>query len=121
MNLEQIDKLVEALLENQPRRTSDRFFVGDTDTILLGTQLTVTFRLDPQYVVRLVRAYADARTGCNYTWMIDGKATNLNEVDYYLGKPITGESITLIIANTSAVDVDIGYFLSGWGDLKAGG
>ena len=103
--------LIDALLENQPRKTSDRYFVGDTDTILAGTQLTVTFSLSKDYVVRLVEAYADARTDCNYTWVIDGKAYTLNEVKFYLGKPITGESITLIIANTSAADVIIAYYI----------
>ena len=113
--------LIDALLENQPRKTSDRYFVGDTDTILAGTQLTVTFSLSKDYVVRLVEAYADARTDCNYTWVIDGQSYTLNEVKFYLGKPITGESITLIIANTSAADVIIAYYIVGWGDFKAGG
>lgn len=121
MTMERLELMVESLLENMPRKTSDRYFVGDTDTILAGTQLTVTFSLSKDYVVRLVNAYADARTGCNYTWVIDGKTYGLNEVEFYLGKPITGESITLIIANTSGVDVDVAYFIQGWGDSRAGG
>lgn len=117
---EKIGLLVDALLENMPRRTSDRYCVGDTDTILAGTQLTVTFTLGKQWVVRLVKAYADARTGCTYTWVIDGNAYSLNEVEFYLGKPIN-QDIKLIIANASAVSVDIGYSIQGWGDLRSGG
>jgi len=119
--LDKIARLVDAMLENQPRLTSDRYNVGDTDTITAGNQLTVTFTLSKDYVVRLVKAYADSRTGCTYTWVIDGKTYSLNEIEFYNGKPITGESIKLIIANTSGVDVTIGYFLRGWGDLKSGG
>ena len=112
--------LIDVLLENLPRVTSDRFFVGDTDTILSGNQLTVTFTLSTMYVVRLTEAYCDARTDCTYTWVIDGNAYNINEVKFFLGKPVHSD-ITLIIANTSLVDVDVGYYLMGWGDLKAGG
>lgn len=118
---DKIEQLIDALRENQPRVTSDRYFVGDTDTILAGTQLTVTFTLDKTYVVRLFRAYADARTGCAYQWWIDGKPFVLNEVEFYMGKPITGDNITLVIANTSGVDVIISYYIQGWGDMKAGG
>lgn len=118
---EQLQKLFEALLENQPRVTSDRYNVGDTDTIAGGAQLTVTFTLDPSYVVRLVRAYADARAACTYVWWIDGRPFLLNEVEFYMGKPVTGDNITLVIANTGIPAVVISYYLYGWGDLKSGG
>lgn len=118
---EQIQMLVEALLENQPRKTSDRFNAGNTATVLAGTQLTVTFTLDKTYVIRVVRAYVDARPGCTYQWWIDGQVRVLNEVEFYMGKPVTGNSIVLVYANPTAGDVVIQYFISGWGDTKAGG
>ena len=118
---EKIQILIEAMLENQPRKTSDRYFTGDTDDITTGTSLTVTFTLSKQWVVRLLKAYADSRTGCTYTWIIDGKSYDLNELEFYKGKPITGETIVLIIANTSGITQTVGYFIQGWGDLKAGG
>ena len=51
---EKIQGLVEAMLENQPRKESDRFMVGDTDDINTGTSLTVTFTLSKLWVTRLI-------------------------------------------------------------------
>ena len=115
---EKIALLIDALLENAPRRTSDRYFVGDTDDITTGTSLTVTFTLSKLWVTRLVKAYADSRTGCTYTWNIDGKSYSLNELEFYKGKPLTGEKIVLVIANTSGSTQTMGYYVMGWGDLK---
>ena len=115
---EKLDILIEAMLENAPRRTSDRYCVGDTDSILTGTQLTITFALSKLWVTRLLKAYADSRTGCTYTWNIDGKLHKLNELEFYMGKPLTGEEIVLVVANTSGSTQTVGYFISGWGDLK---
>jgi len=117
---ERIDMLIRAQMENQPRVTSDRYFAADTDTVAFGAQLTVTFTLSKLYVVRLVKAYADARVDCTYTWMIDGVASSFNEVEYYMGKPVHMD-IVLIIANTGLADVDVGYYIMGWGDLRGGG
>ena len=113
---EKLNTLIEAMLENQPRKTSDRYFVGDTDDIATGTSLMVAFTLSKLWVTRLVKAYADSRTGCTYTWNIDGKSYNLNELEFYQGKPLTGEKIVLVIANTSGSTQAVGYFISGWGD-----
>ena len=118
---EKLQTLVDAMLENQPRKTSDRFFSGDTDDILTGTSLTVTFTLSAQWVIRLLKAYADSRTGCTYSWLVDGKSYDINELEFYMGKPITAETITLIVANTSGSTQTVGYYIKGWGDLKAGG
>jgi len=115
---EKIALLIDALLENAPRRTSDRYVVGDTDDIATGTSLTVTFTLSKLWVTRLVKAYADSRTGCTYTWIIDGKSYSLNILEFYKGKPLTGETIVLVVANTSGATQTVGYFVSGWGDLK---
>jgi len=114
--------LVDAMLENQPRLTSDRYFVGLTTTVPHATEVTITFTFGKQWVIRLLKAYADSRSNCTYKWMIDGKAFDINEIEFYKGKPITGENIKLIIANSDVIDDQtIGYFVMGWGDLKAGG
>ena len=118
---EKLNILVDAMLENQPRRESDRFFTGDVDTILSGTALTVTFSLNALFVVKVVEVYADARTGCTYAWVINGAAYTLNELQFYKGKPVSGDSIKLIISNTSLISVDVGYYIKGWGDMKTGG
>ena len=115
---EKLQTLIDALLENMPSKNSDRFFTADTDDILTGTQLTVTFSLSKLWVIRLLEAYADSRTGCTYTWNIDGKPYGINTVEFYKGKPITGESIVLVIANTSGSTQTVGYYIKGWGDLK---
>ena len=117
---EKIQDLVEAMLENQPRKESDRFMVGDTDDINTGTSLTVTFTLSKLWVTRLIKAYADSRSGCTYTWNIDGKSYNLNELEFYKGKPLVGEEIVLVVANTSGSTQTVGYFVSGWGDRVGG-
>jgi hypothetical protein len=118
---EMMQQLVEGFLENMPRKTSDRYFAGNTTTVLAGTQLTATFTLDKTYVVRLVKAYADARTGCTYQWWINGLVFVLNEIEFHMGKPVTGDSIILIYANPTAADVVIMYSIQGWGDSKSGG
>ena len=113
--------LVDAMLENQPRKTSDRFDAGGTHTLATGYSARFTFDLDlPKYVCRLVKAYADSRTGCTYSWNINGKTWELNEQEFYLGKPIYANPV-LTVANTSGVSQTFGYKIIGWGDLKAGG
>ena len=118
---EKIQTLIDAMLENQPRKTSDRYMMGDTDDIATGTSLTVTFTLSKQWVTRLVKAYADSRTGCTYTWIIDGKSYTLNGLEFYKGKPLTAETIVLVVANTSGSTQTVGYYVSGWGDRIGAG
>ena len=117
-----LQTLIDSMLENQPRLTSDRFYSGGTDTLAGGSnvQLTVTFTLSKAFVIRLLKVYADARTGVTYAWIIDGKTYSFNEVAFYMGKPVHND-IKLIMVNTSPVSVTIGYHIEGWGDLKAGG
>ena len=121
--LAKIEKLVDAMRENQPQLGSDRFNVGSSDNIVTGTQLTVTFTLNPQWITHLVKAYADSRTGCTYQWVIDGKAYGYNEVEFHMGKIVSGEAvqtIVLIIANTSGSTVSVDYYIMGWGDRREG-
>ena len=117
---DKIEKLIDAFRENMPSKESDRFMVGDTDDINTGTSLTVTFTLSKSWVTRLIKAYSDSRSGCTYTWNIDGKSYNLNELEFYKGKPLVGEEIVLVIANTSGSTQALGYFVSGWGDRVGG-
>ena len=112
-----LEKLIAVQLENQPSVESDRFFVGDSDTILAGTSLTVTFGISQLYVVRLVEGYCDVRTGFTYLWMIDGVSTPLNQFKYHLGKVVHSQ-VQLIISNPTASDGEVGYYLMGWGDQK---
>ena len=118
-----LEKLIDAMRENQPQLGADKFNVGGSDDIATGTQLTVTFTLNPQWITHLVKAYADARTGCTYKWLIDGKLYDYNEVEFYKGKIVSGETtqtIVLIIANTSGSTVTIDYYIMGWGDRREG-
>ena len=117
---DKIEKLIDAFRENMPSKESDRFMAGDTDVIANNTSLTVTFTLSKLWVTRLIKAYADSRSGCTYTWNIDGKSYNLNELEFYKGKPLVGEEIVLVIANTSGSTQTVGYFVSGWGDRVGG-
>jgi hypothetical protein len=113
--------LVDALLENQPRKTSIRFDEGLNSTILAGNQLTVTFTINKdQYEVRLLRAYADARIGCTYNWIINGVSRPVNQKEYPFGTWVHSD-IVLIIGNPTLLDVVVGYYIQGWGDLKTGG
>ena len=116
-------KVIADMRQNFPQLGSDRFYVGDTDDIATGTQLTVTFTLNPQWITHLEKAYADSRTGCTYKWMIDGKLCELNEVSFTNGRIISGEqvsTIVLIIANTSGTTQTVGFFVKGWGDRREG-
>lgn len=120
MNEEQekkLEKLIAVQLENQPSVESDRFFVGDSDTIEAGTSLTVAFGISKLYVVRLIEGYCDVRTGFTYQWIIDGKSTPLNQFKYHLGKVVHSQ-VQLIISNPTGSDQDVGYYLMGWGDQK---
>ena len=127
MSLEDLEqdlrKVIADMRQNFPQLGSDRFYVGDTDDIATGTQLTVTFTLNPEWITYLEKAYADSRTGCTYKWMIDGKLYELNEVSFTNGRIISGEqvsTIVLIIANTSGTTQTVGFFVKGWGDRREG-
>jgi len=112
-----LEKLIAVQLENQPSVESDRFFVGDSDTLLAGTSLTVTFGISKLYVVRLIEGYCDVRTGFTYQWIIDGVSLPLNQFKYHLGK-VAHSQVQLIITNPTAADEDVGYYIMGWGDQK---
>jgi len=118
-----LEKLIDAMRENAPQLGADKFNVGDTDNIATGTRLTVTWSLNPQWITHLTKAYADNRTGCTYKWVINGKLREYNEVEFYKGKVVSGETvqtITLIIANSSGSTVTIDYSVIGWGDRREG-
>ena len=118
-----LEKLIDAMRENQPQLGAEKFNVGDSDDIASGSALTLTWTLYPQWITHLVKTYADNRTGCTYKWLIDGKLYEYNEVEFYKGKVVSGETvqtITLIIANTSGSTVTIDYMVIGWGDRREG-
>lgn len=118
-NNELIRKYLTVALENMPSRESDRFCVGDTDTIEKGTELTVTFTVGKLWVVRLARFYADAVVGLAYQWMINGLPYPMSEGGFYKGKVISSD-IQLIITNATGADEDVAYRIEGWGDLVGG-
>lgn len=109
-------ELLNAQLENQPRKDSERFFVGDSDMVGAGTALTVTFNVSRQWATRLVKAYCDVIDGFNYFWIIDGRQIDLNQAEYYQGRHITAETIVLRVENPTAADEFVAYCLYGWGD-----
>lgn len=115
--LRNIRKQLAVQLENQPAINSDRFFVGDSDTVTAGTSLTVTFTLNPLFVTRLVEGYCDEVPGLSYLWVINGVVTPLNLVKYHLGK-VVHDDIKLVISNPTGSDEEVGYYVQGWGDLK---
>ena len=114
---EKVNKFLEAQLENYPRKESDRFSTGRTYTVAAGQQLIVTFIIDETWLVRILRAYADSRTDCNYRWIIDGKSELINEIEYRYGKTVHGD-VKLIVENTGSVAQDLACRLDGWGDYK---
>ena len=116
---EKIQTLIDAMLENQPRKTSERYNVGaSVFTVVAGSAMTVTFTLADRYVTRLVEAYAALRTNCTYLWNINGKTSELNEIEYIGGLPITAKTIVLKVTNSGGTDQSVPYYLKGWGDLK---
>ena len=111
--------VLESILENQPRKSSERYNVGKSDnTVITGTAMTITFTLVDLYVTRLVEAYAALRTNCAYSWNINGKTNELSEIEFIGGLPITAKTIVLKITNSGGTDQSVPYFLKGWGDLK---
>jgi len=118
-----LEKLIDAMRENQPQLGADKFNSGGSDDIPTGTELTLTWNVYSQWITHLVKAYADNRTGCTYQWIINGKLYEYNEMEFYKGKVVSGETvqtITLIIANTSGSTVTIDYMVIGWGDRREG-
>ena len=115
--LEALQKeLILAQLENAPRRDSDRFIIGDTDTVSAGTSLTVTFTVNTDlFMVHLHKFYCDAIGGWNYMWISHGQPFDLNEGEYPWGKTVHA-NIILIINNPTASDGEVSYFIEGWGD-----
>ena len=118
-----LEKLIDAMRENQPQLGADKFNTGDSDDIPTGTELTLTWNVYSQWITHLVKAYSDKRTGCTYKWIINGKLYEYNEVEFYCGKVVSGETvqtIVLIIANTSGSTVSVDYSVMGWGDRREG-
>ena len=115
--LQEIRDQLKTQLENQPSVNSDRFYVGDSDTVEAGTSLTLTFVLNPLYVTRLVEGYCDEVPGLSYLWVIDGVGSPINQLKYYLGKAVHSD-IKVIISNPTGTDEEVGYYIYGWGDLK---
>ena len=111
--------VVEGILENQPRKSSERYNVGKSgNTVIAGTAMTVTFTLADLWVTRLVEAYAALRTNCAYLWNINGKSNELSEIEFIGGLPVTAKTIVLKITNSGASDQSVPYYIKGWGDLK---
>ena len=111
--------VLDSMLENQPRKTSERYNVGaSVVTIVAGSIMTVTFTLVDKYVTRLVEAYAALRNNCTYLWNINGKTSELNELEYIGGLPITAKTIVLKITNSGGTSRSMPYYIKGWGDLK---
>ena len=120
---EKLEKLIDAMRENQPQLGAEKFNVGGSDDIATGSALTLTWTLYPQWITHLVKAYADNRTGCTYKWIINGKLYEYNEVEFYKGKISSGEiaqTIVLIIANASGSTATVDYMIIGWGDRREG-
>ena len=118
-----LEKLIDAMRENQPQLGADKFNSGASDDIPTGTELTLTWNVYSQWITHLVKAYSDKRTGCTYKWIINGKLYEYNEVEFYCGKVVSGETvqtIVLIIANTSGSTVSVDYYVMGWGDRQEG-
>ena len=119
---EKLLTLVDALLENQPRQTSEKWDVGAPYTLVASTQYTFTFVMDTdKYVMRLIEAAVDARTGLTFKWIVNGKIVTENpawEPPYGIG---VNDDIKLIVANTTLANLDVFYRIRGWGDLKSGG
>ena len=116
---ELIRNVMESILENQPRKTSERYNVGKSDnTVTAATALIITFTLADLYVTRLVEAYAALRTNCAYLWNINGKTNELNEIEFIGGLPITAKTIVVRITNSGGSDQSVPYYIKGWGDLK---
>ena len=111
--------VLDAILENQPRKTSERYNVGKAvNTVSAGSAMTITFTLSDLYVTRLVEAYAALRTNCAYNWNINGKISELNELEFIGGLPVTAKTIVLRVTNNGGTDQSVPYYIKGWGDLK---
>ena len=118
-----LNKVLDDMRNNHPQFGSDRFFTGASYDITTGTELTVTFTLNPEWITHLVKAYADARTDCTYKWIIDGKSYALNEVEFYKGRIVSQQTVSLIVlkvANASGSTQTVDYYVQGWGDRREG-
>ena len=116
---ELVRDVLEAILENQPRKNSERYNVGKSDNkVTAGTAMTITFTLADLYVTRLAEAYAALRSDCAYLWNINGKTNELCEIEFIGGLPITAKTIVLKITNSGSTDQSVPYYIKGWGDLK---
>lgn len=120
--LNKIARLLEQIAENYPQIESTRVFACDTDTVTAGTSLTVTFLINWRHFrLKVTQLYADARTGCSYLWKFAGNIYEFNDVEFDFGMKASEDSyheITLIISNTSAVNVEVGYYVKGFAVYK---
>ena len=120
--LNKIASLLEQIAENYPEIESRRVFACDTDTVVAGTSLTVTFLLNwRHYRIKVTALYADARTDCTYLWKFAGNTYEFNDVTFDFGMKASEDSyheITLIISNTGAAAQEVGYYVRGFATYK---
>lgn len=111
--------LLRHIASNFPSEKSLQFCTGDTDTVLAGTSTTVEFSINQEFLTKVHQLYCDGHIDIVYKWVLNGVEYNLNEVSFFSGKVVQKETtITLIITNPTAGNVECSYFVAGWADHR---
>lgn len=112
-----INKILGILDWNMPKENSVSAWIAETITVPAGSELTTVWRTEVDFPVKVKKLYVDPDVNCSYRWNIAGEDIEGNEIELYqpfkLGKYST---ITLVVTNNGADDVDLDVLVVGWGE-----
>jgi len=121
---EALKSFAESWVEVNPLTTDEDAYIGDTQSVPAGSEVTVTYNLMEDYNYYIKRVYADAASGLSYTW----RFTRLVGYGYLYERTLRGNEheftkrlvakresqIILIISNPTFYDYDLDIVVDMW-------
>jgi len=119
-----LKSFAESWVEVNPLITDEDAYIGDTQNVPAGTEVTVTYNLMEDYNYYIKRVYVDAAAGLSYTW----KFTRLVGYGYLYERTLRGNEheftkrliarrgsqIILVVTNPTSYDYDLDITVDMW-------
>jgi hypothetical protein len=108
-------RILDILEANFPSSSDEPAYSASTITVPASSSATVTWRVPPEWLVKIRHLYADAAPRCSYEWTLSGYTVAGNEIRFErVAEVKPGGLIRLVVANTGTVDQDIDVLVEGW-------
>jgi len=116
MSVEELLKTILDYLDaNFPRSDDEPAYVAESYSVPAGSALTVTFRVAPEWLVRIKHLYTDAAPNCFYQWTLAGLTVKGNEITFHKAVEVkAGGVVQLVISNTGTVGQTLDVLVEGW-------